>query len=148
MTPREKTGSCPAFSAARLAGLAVCAAAMLAGGAAAEQRGPISVGQLAAKCKYAALSTSARAELPAGQLAEAEWCQAYIRGVHDMNSFIGGEGEDPPDGHPGYCFPDYTVKNITFMARAFVRWARKNPDAAGLPGAEGLVAAMRLPFPC
>ncbi len=124
------------------------AAAMLAGGAVAEQKGPISVEQLAQKCQYAALSTSARAEIPAAQQADAEWCQAYMRGVHDMNTFAVGSSEEPPDDYPGYCFSDHVVKNITFMARAFVRWARKNPDAAGLPGAEGLVESLRPHWPC
>ena len=124
------------------------AAAMLAGGAVAERKGPISVEQLAQKCQYAAFSASARAELPAGQLAEAEWCRAYMRGVHDMNTFAVGSSEEPPDDYPGYCFQDIAVKNITFMARIFIRWAKENPDAAELPGAEGLAEAMRRVFPC
>ena len=128
-----------------LALLAVCAVIVLAGDVAADPKRPVSVAMLAEFCEHAAVSSIDPPELTAAQQADAEWCRAYIRGVHDASRLV--ETENADRDALVYC-SDKDVNSIYFMVRIFKGWMKRKWDKTDLPAAEGVVRAMRWQFPC
>ena len=104
----------------------------------------VTIGMLAERCQPATVGSLKTDTLTETQQADAEWCRAYMRGVHDMNGYV----KTMDEAAQGYCFPNVQVANLTYLVRVFVGWAGKNPDKAGLPAADGVVEALRRVFPC